>query len=493
MQEKGINQWNQERGTSCKLMEFRKIFYATAWWSIVWILVLGFELSAGQAYSSKSELTEPELTRPLRKLTGIRPFDETVTLLREHYVHKLYDREIYKSIFEKFSMGLLPTCTEDLDDFSKCPDDPEMCFARSVTAAAQACKIDLDGVLLRALNLYLQDLDPNSCLMDSEMLKELKIGTSGKFGGVGMVVTPKGGDYVVISPFEGSPAHKAGIKAGDTVLEIDGQPLNGLPLLEVLRRVRGPAGSVMSVTVRRAKTGDTRQLKIKRRMIQIAPVRFTMISSDVAYLRIVNFQENVSADVEQALIQFSRIRSSQKELILDLRDNPGGVLDEAVRVAGLFVSRGLITSIQGRHPGLSREFIASGQSVFPEASIKVLINQGSASASEILAGALQGRPNVVVMGSRSFGKASVQAIFPIHRGMALRVTTAHYYTARGHDIDGKGLQPDIILEDDSGESEHTAVDVLRADQLERDPWIEKVLEYVAAREKNAFWPFSTLY
>ncbi len=445
------------------------------------------------AYPSQSNVTEPDFTRPLRKLTGIAPFDEAVALLREHYVEKIPDQEIFQAIFDRFTMSVLPTCTEDLESISKCQENPETCFANAVSKAAELCKVNLERALLKTLNLYLQDLDPNSCLMDAGMLKELKIGTSGKFGGVGMVVTPKAGDYIVISPFEGSPAYKAGIKAGDTILEIDGEALHGLPLVEVLRKVRGPAGSIMSAKVKQAKTGEIRQFKIKRRIIQIPPVRFAMISPEVAYLRIVNFQEAVAADVQQALLQFSRIRSRDKELILDLRDNPGGVLDEAIQVAGLFVSNGLITSMRGRNPGLNREFMASGERAFPEARIKILINNGSASASEILAGALQGRPNVIVMGLRSFGKASVQAIFPMNRGMALRLTTAHYYTADGRDIDGKGLQPDVVLEQDSEGPERTRVDVLRADQLEHDPWIEKVLQYIEAKEKSGFWPFSTLY
>jgi carboxyl-terminal processing protease len=263
--------------------------------------------------------------------------------------------------------------------------------------------------------------------------------------------------------------------------------------LEVLRKVRGPSGSIMSVRVKQARTDSVREFKIRRRIIQIPPVRFAMISHDVAYLRIVNFQETVSADVQQALSQFSRVRAADKALILDLRDNPGGIFDEAIQVAGLFVSSGPITSLRGRNPSLNREFTAPGQRILPETRIIVLINQGSASASEILAGALQGRPNVVVMGRRSFGKASVQAIFPIHKGMALRLTTAHYFTPEGRDIDGKGLQPDVVLEEDSVRPERTRVDVLRADQLEDDPWIRKVLEHVAAGDKSGSSPFSTLY
>jgi carboxyl-terminal processing protease len=475
------------------LRPYPKIFMPALVVAVILLSIAGSEPATGRVHSAASGDSEPDFTRALRTLTGIAPFDETLALLREHYVEKMPDKEIFEAILNKFTMCMLPHCTEDLESFTLCRDDPETCFVKAVSTAASACKIDLNAALLRALNLYLQDLDPNSCLMDSGMLKELKIGTSGKFGGVGMVVTPKGGDYVVISPFEGSPAYKAGIKAGDMILEIDGQPLHGLPLLEVLRKVRGPSGSIMSAKVRQAKTGSMREFKIRRRIIQIPPVRFAMISPDVAYLRIVNFQETVSADVQQALFQFSRIRAVEKALILDLRDNPGGIFDEAIQVAGLFFSSGPITSLRGRNPSLNREFTAPGQKGLPGTRIIVLINQGSASASEILAGALQGKPNVVVMGRHSFGKASVQAIFPIHKGMALRLTTAHYFTPDGRNIDGKGLQPDVILEEDSVRPERTRVDVLRADQLEDDPWIRKVLEYVAAGDKSGSSPFSTLY
>ncbi|AFM25865.1 C-terminal processing peptidase [Desulfomonile tiedjei DSM 6799] len=447
----------------------------------------------GFAATNGTEFSDSGFIRPLRSVTGIRPFDEAIALFRQHYAQKIHDADLFNGILEKFTFSMLPNCTEDLETFQECGAEPEVCFSKAIAQIESACKINREQSLLRSLNLFLQDLDPNSCLMDLSMLKELKIGTSGKFGGVGMVVTPKNGEYVVISPFEGSPAYDAGIRAGDTILQIDQNSLQNVPLLEVLRKVRGPAGSTISVTLKEARSGRIRQLVMKRRMIQIRPVRFALLSQDAAYLRIVNFQESVSGEVYQALVRFSRMPSRDKLLILDLRDNPGGVFEEAIQVADLFVPDGMITSLKGRNPDFAREFRASGKKMVPDTKIIILINQGSASASEILTGALQGRTNVIVAGKPSFGKASVQAVFPIQTGMALRLTTAHYYTADGRDIEGKGLQPDILIEEDSHWPERTAVDVLRADQLERDPWIRKILEYHAANNRPGVSPFTTMY
>jgi carboxyl-terminal processing protease len=410
------------------------------------------------------------------RIAGFELFDEAMRLTRRHYADPIDEREALEGTLARIKLGLLPQCVEDVGDVINCPGDAQSCFKEALHQMAVRCKMRTDRLVIRAVGIFMQSLDANSSLMDPEALKELKIGTSGRFGGVGMVVNPKDGDYVVISSFEGTPAFKAGIKAGDIITEIDGKTLHGVPLTEVLRKVRGPAGSTISVKIRESKTGVIRQIRMHRQTIRIPPVRYTMITPTIAYIRIKNFQESAPRDVEAVLNQIAGMTAGDLTgLILDLRDNPGGLFDEAIDVADLFVPSGRITSVMGRNSGLNREFRASGQTRFKMPPTVVLINRGTASASEILAGALQGRPNVIVMGERSFGKASVQAVFPMRTGMALRITTAHYYTADGRDIDGKGLQPDVVLEQDSDEIRER-IDVLSKDQLTRDPWISRALD-----------------
>lgn len=450
---------------------------------VVWILVLSvgaYTASDGSPGSAPRLLAQALPSRgDNNSAAAFALFDEAMRLTRQHYADPVNERQALEATLARLTLGLLPQCVEDLGDFGDCPRSAQSCFKEALRQIAERCRIKTDRLVVRAVNMFMQGLDANSSLMDADALKELKIGTSGRFGGVGMVVNPKDGDYIVISPFEGTPAFKAGIKPGDIILEIDGQPLHGLPLSEVLRKVRGPAGSTISVKIRESKSGGIREIRMHRQTIRIPTVRYVMMKHGIAYMRIKNFQESSPGDVENALHRISALAGGNlKGMIVDLRDNPGGLFDEAIDVADLFISSGRITSVMGRNSRLNREFRASGQTRFRMPPTVVLINRGTASASEILAGALQGQPNVVVMGERSFGKASVQAVFPIRQGMALRITTAHYYTADSRDIDGKGLDPDISLRENPDEVTER-IDILRNDQLESDPWISQAVEYLS--------------
>ena len=420
---------------------------------------------------------------------GFELFGAVMNLIMDHYVEKISAEDLFKMVMDKLALVVLPQCVEDID---KCSGDIDQCFVADINAMAARCNLDVNRMLCAVLSISLQELDPNSCMMDAGMLKELEIGTSGKFGGVGMVVHAKGADYVVISPFGGSPAYRAGIKAGDTILEIDGQSLHGLPLLEVLRKVRGPAGSTMSVRVMDSKSGSIRQIKLQRRTIRVPPVRYLLLEPKIGYLRIVNFQKGTVGEVYKALGQvLGHGVEGSDGLILDLRDNPGGIFDEAIQVANLFKSSGVITSVRGRRSRLNRDIRANGDSRLPQIPLVILINKGTASASEILVGALQGLPKVLVMGERSFGKASVQAIFPLNKGMAIRLTTAHYYTADGRDIDGKGLEPDVVIHDSDEDPTIGKIDLLNSEQLRSDSDITGSVGIFALRSDTD--PFTLLF
>jgi len=426
-------------------------------------------------------------------LTGYPLFDEVIRLLRENYVHELSDQDIFLTPIEKMTFTMLPQCVEDVQFSPECASNPQRCFLDFIRGISSRCKYSRDQLLTMALNAVISSLDPNSSLLDADMMKELTIGTSGKFGGVGMVVTLRDGDYVVVSPFEGAPAYKAGIQAGDTVVEIDGQVLHGLPLMEVLRKVRGPAGSVMAVSLRDGRTGQLKHLKVRRQVITVPPVRYLKLDNGIGYLRIVNFQHNTAIEVKKALNRMGSGGAGLRGLVLDLRDNPGGLFNEAIQVADQFLPSGVITSVRGRNRQLGEEFRATPKAGFHEIPLVILINKGTASASEILTGALQGRPHVVVMGDKSFGKASVQAVYPLRKGTALRLTTAHYYTADGRDIEGKGLKPDVRADVTLEGLDQQKVDLMNKYELERDRGVRDAVAWLRFSRTPTRSPFPDLF
>jgi len=406
--------------------------------------------------------------------TGFPFLDRAIELIRDHYVRDLSDTEIYQKPFERLAFVLLPHCLEDVETVDHCPGPPDYCLGRSIREIARHCDISPERVAELVLQNLANNLDANSGLLDADMIEELAISTSGRFGGVGMAVDFRDREYVVISPFDSSPAYKAGIRSGDRIIAIEGRPSTGLSLMEVLRLVRGPVGSVMTLTIKDP-DGNVEDVRMRRRAIRVPPVRWLMLSHGIGYVRIVNFQASTYRDLKKALTDLFRQRPVLQGLILDLRDNAGGLFEEAIRAANLFLSSGTITSVRSRNAGLNRDLLADGEDTFPEVPMVVLINKGTASASEVLAGALQGRPNVVILGGRSFGKASVQAIFSLKRDMALRLTTARYYTPDGRNIDGKGLQPDIPIDSPAGLTK-SKIGLANPDEVEKDPEIRRAQE-----------------
>jgi len=346
------------------------------------------------------------------------------------------------------------------------------------------CGYDSSKLSLKAMDLLLRDIDPYSSTLDLSMINEIKIAASGKFAGVGMVVGFRDGDYVVIAPFDGSPAYQAGIQAGDKLLEIDGVSLHGLTLLEALKMVRGRSGSEVRFKIEDPVTGRNHNVKLRRTLIQAPSVRSKLLSGDIGYLRLVNFQKDTRDEVVKAINRMKLMtHGNLRGLILDLRDNPGGLLTEAIRISDLFLKSGVITSLRSRGSKSNKEFLASGKGPFSSLQIIVLINRGTASASEILAGALQNINNTTILGKRSFGKASVQNIFPIKPELALRLTTAHYYTANGRDIEGTGIQPDVIVNDTIEKTRERGAS-LDLTNIANDQEIKLALDYLLSNKSG---------
>jgi carboxyl-terminal processing protease len=292
-------------------------------------------------------------------------------------------------------------------------------------------------------------LDPHSSFMDPEEFKELQVETKGKFSGIGIEITMKNRILTVVSPIEGTPAFRAGLKAGDQIVKVDGTPTKNISLTDAVRKIRGPKGSRVILTINRQEFTKPKDFSIVRDIIPIRSVKARIIEGGYGYIRVANFQDQTDRDLRNFLQKMQHRKTAFKGLILDLRNDPGGLLDQAVMVSDEFLSHGLIVKTEGRDAQQRMRFNARAgnlgdREMFP---LIVLINEGSASASEIVAGALKDQHRALVVGTKSFGKGSVQTIIPLADGSALRLTTALYYTPSGVTIHEKGIQPDIEVKD----------------------------------------------
>lgn len=293
-----------------------------------------------------------------------------------------------------------------------------------------------------AIRGMLSTLDPHSAYMTPEMYKEMQVETKGEFGGVGIQIGVKDNRLAVIAPIEGTPAYRAGIKAGDFITRVNDEPTKDLTLMDAVQKMRGPKGTKVNLTIQRDGTADPLQFSLVRDTIKIESVK-SKVLDNIGYVRLTQFQEATGRDLSKALKQFKeqKIHST----ILDLRNNPGGLLTAAVEVSEQFLPNGkLVVYTKGRE-SKKDEWFAKGKDQMEDAPMIILVNEGSASASEIVAGALQDYGRAVIVGTTSFGKGSVQTILPLGDGSGLRLTTAKYYTPKGRSIQSTGITPDIVV------------------------------------------------
>jgi len=309
-------------------------------------------------------------------------------------------------------------------------------------------EVDTKKLIYGAINGMLSSLDPHSSFMPPETYKEMKIETKGSFGGLGIEISIKDGILTVISPIEDTPAYKAGIKSGDQILKIDGKFTKDLTITEAVKRMRGQKGTSVTLTIMREGFEKPKDFTLVRDIIQVKSVKARTLDEGFGYVRISQFQEKTDEDLQKAL---KTIRADNggnlRGLVLDLRNDPGGLLDQAVKVSEHFLDEGqLVVYTEGREKDSKMRFVVQKGEREPHYPIVVLINSGSASASEIVAGALQDHKRAVVMGTQSFGKGSVQTIIPLSDNSGLRLTTARYFTPSGRSIQAKGIAPDIVVE-----------------------------------------------
>ena len=306
--------------------------------------------------------------------------------------------------------------------------------------------VDDRELLENAIRGMLSGLDPHSTYLDPEEYKELKIGTSGQFGGLGIQVGMEDGFVKVISPIDDTPAFKAGLKAGDLIIRLDDKPVKGMSLNDAVNIMRGKPGTKINLTVVRQGENNPINFTIERDIIKVKSVKSHLLEQDYAYIRISTFQSNTTKHLKDSIAELIKTNKSPlKGLVLDLRNNPGGVLNTAAEVSDLFIEDGMIVYTKGRIKDSYFEFKAKSGDLLQGAPIVVLINDGSASASEIVAGALQDHKRAVLMGTKTFGKGSVQTIQELRNGGAVKFTTAHYFTPSGRSIQAEGITPDIQL------------------------------------------------
>ncbi|HED18818.1 MAG TPA: S41 family peptidase [Gammaproteobacteria bacterium] len=302
-------------------------------------------------------------------------------------------------------------------------------------------------MLENAIRGMLSGLDPHSAYLDQEQFKELQVGTTGQFGGLGIEVGMEDGFVKVIAPIDDTPAKRAGIEAGDLIIRLDDTPVKGLTLGEAVKIMRGKPGSVLKLTVVREGADQPLKIDIKRAIIKVKSVKARMLEDGFGYVRISQFQSKTAENMVDSVQKLKKeAGGSLKGMVLDLRNNPGGVLNGAVAVSDAFLKKGLIVYTEGRVNDSKLRFNATPDDILDSAPLVVLVNRGSASASEIVSGALQDHRRAIIVGSQTFGKGSVQTILPLSNGTAVKLTTARYYTPSGRSIQAEGIVPDIKLD-----------------------------------------------
>lgn len=305
--------------------------------------------------------------------------------------------------------------------------------------------VDTEKLMQGAINGMIRSLDPHSAFMTPDLYKELEVETQGQFGGIGIEIMILKDVLTIVSPLEDTPAFTAGLKSGDQILKIDGKSTKDITIMEAVKKLRGPKDTKVTVTIIRENMTTPKDITLTRAIIQVKSVRFKKLEDDIGYARIAAFQERTADDLRKALKELDNKKKPLKGLVLDLRNDPGGLLTQAIEVSDIFLKSGVIVSTRGRTKSMETTSTASNTNDEITCPMVVLVNEGTASAAEIVAGALQDNGRALIVGTQTFGKASVQTVIPLEGGSALKLTTARYYTPNGKSIQAEGIKPDIAV------------------------------------------------
>jgi carboxyl-terminal processing protease len=377
-------------------------------------------------------------------------------------------------IFISLALSASEKRSKERDDLYK-----EVSLFSDALAIIQTDYVDMvkpKDLIYGALKGMLGSLDPHSQFLDPDTYNELKIDTEGKFGGIGIEITIKDGLLTIVTPIEDTPAWKAGLKTNDRIVKINAELTRDITLTDAVKKLRGKPGEPVTITILRESEKKLLEFTIVRDIIKIKDIKEAMILEDnIAYLRLVEFRENTSKDMDLALAKLQK--EGMSAFILDLRNNPGGLLNVAVKVAEKFIpEKKLVVFTKGRKPAQNFEFISEEKNPVLNIPIVVLINEGSASGSEIVAGALQDYKRAIIIGIKSFGKGSVQTIIPLSDGSALRLTTSKYFTPLGKEIHGKGVLPDITVEEGT-------IEIVNKDELPVEK-PQEIFEKIETKEEK---------
>ena len=306
-------------------------------------------------------------------------------------------------------------------------------------------EINSTTLIQGAINGMVKSLDPHSSFMTPDLYKELEVETQGHFGGIGIEITLLKDILTIVSPIEDTPAFVAGLKTGDQIIRIDGKSTKDITIMEAVKKLRGPKDTKVTITIMRENMPTPKDITLTRAIIQVKSVRVKNIEDHIGYIRIASFQEKTADDLRKLLKEVSEKLKPMNGLVLDLRNDPGGLLTQAIEVSDVFLKSGIIVSTRGRVKAMETKAMAKNDNNEITCPIVVLVNEGTASAAEIVAGALQDNGRALIMGMQTFGKASVQTVIPLEDGSALKLTTARYYTPKGRSIQAEGIKPDIIV------------------------------------------------
>lgn len=328
--------------------------------------------------------------------------------------------------------------------------------------------INSKDLVIGAINGMLTSLDPHSAYLTPEIYKDLQMDTQGRFGGLGIEITVRNGVLTVVSPIEDTPAAKAGVKSGDQIIKIEDDFTKDMTLVDAVKKMRGNKGTKITIAIKRDGVAELLTFNLVRDIIRVQSVRSRVLEEGYGYIRLAQFQERTDRDLQKALEKLTQEKGGLKGLVLDMRNNPGGLLTQAVRVSDMFLDSGMIVYTEGRLESQKQKYFAHKEGTWSNFPIVVLVNGGSASASEIVAGALQDHKRAVILGTKTFGKGSVQTILPLDDNSALRLTTARYFTPKGRSIQATGIAPDIVIENPSTPAEAKAEEKSRALSLREE-------------------------
>ena len=306
-------------------------------------------------------------------------------------------------------------------------------------------EINSTTLIQGAINGMVKSLDPHSSFMTPDLYKELEVETQGHFGGIGIEITLIKDILTIVSPIEDTPAFVAGLKTGDQIIRIDGKSTKDITIMEAVKKLRGPKDTKVTITIMRENMTTPKDITLTRAIIQVKSVKVKNIDDHIGYIRIASFQEKTADDLRKELKEIGEKLKPMNGLVLDLRNDPGGLLTQAIEVSDVFLKSGIIVSTRGRVKSMETKSMAKNDGNEPTCPIVVLVNEGTASAAEIVAGALQDNGRALIVGAQTFGKASVQTVVPLEDGSALKLTTARYYTPKGRSIQAEGIKPDIVV------------------------------------------------